>query len=141
MDSFTRNYTVGLVVVVVLALGWLWLGGDERVDELNEILATDSDLSDYPYQFRVLSLENGIATMSSPRSAEVAAMQFLRTAYPELSKTAADHPDMMAAQDLLAKTQSRAQMLIADQFDIKAVRWEIDERWFNEHGVFLMLDP
>ena len=140
MDRFARNYLIGLLTVAAMGLAWYWLSQDSRVTEINERLARDSQLAGYPFLFRVSRLENGVATMYSPRSAQVPAMQFLRTAYPELSATAVDHPDMMAAQDTLAKTQSRAAELVQGQPDVNSIRWVIDERWFNEHGVFLNLD-
>lgn len=137
MDRFARNYLIGLIAVGVIATGWFWLSRDGRVDELNAMLASDGQLRDYPYLFQVRSLEDGIATMGSPRSAQVPVMQFLRTAFPELGKTPVNHPDMMAAQDLLVAKQSRAAELVTDQPDVNTVRWEIDERWYNERGVFL----
>lgn len=139
MDSFARNYLIGLLVLVVLGVGIYWLSRDSRVAEINAILARDSQLADYPYAFRVLALDNGVATVSSPRSAEVPVMRFLRTAFPELGATSVDHPDMMAAQDRLVDKQSRAAELVKSQPDVKAIRWQIDERWYNEHGVFLNL--
>jgi hypothetical protein len=139
MDAFARNYLIGLITVAVVAAGAYWLSRDSRVSDINEVLARDSELADYPYPFRVLVLENGVATMSSPRSAEVPVMRFLRTAFPALGATSVDHPDMMAAQDELAERQSRAAQLVKSQPDVNAIRWEIDERWYNEHGVFLNL--
>jgi hypothetical protein len=137
MDTFAKRYLIVLSSIVTVVTLTIVLGGDKRVDELNTMLAGDAELRDYPYRFRVVRLENGVATMSSPRSAEVPAMRFLRTAFPELSRTAVDDPAMMAAQQVLAAKQGRAMQLVESQLDISAVRWEIDERWFNEHGVFL----
>lgn len=137
MDTFARNYLIGLGTVIVLAAGIYWMNLDSRVADINAVLARDGELAEYPYPFRVLTLENGVATMSSPRSADVPVMRFLRTAFPELGATSVDHPDMMAAQDELAERQSRAAQLVKSQPDVSAIRWVIDERWFNEHGVFL----
>ncbi|EAQ98416.1 hypothetical protein [Congregibacter litoralis] len=140
MDKFARNYLIGLITVLAMGFLWYWSSQDSRVTEINDRLALDSQLASYPFPFRVESLENGIAIMNSPRSAEVPAMRFLRTAFPELSKTAVDHPEMMKAQDTLAETQSRAAELVRSFPDVNNVRWVIDERWFNEHGVFLNLE-
>lgn len=140
MDRFARNYLIGLITVLALGFFWYWSSQDSRVTEINDRLALDSQLASYPFPFRVESLDNGIATMNSPRSAQVPAMRFLRTAYPELSKTTVDHPDMMKAQDILAATQSRAAELVKGFPDVTSVRWVIDERWFNEHAVFLNLE-
>ncbi len=137
MDSFAKRYLIVLSAIVAAVSTYILLSSDERVEALNVMLAADTTLQDYPYQFRVLSLEDGVAVMSSPRSAEVPVMQFLRTAFPELSRTAVDDPAMMAAQDALTKVQVRAQDLVLEQADVSAVTWELDERWFNEHGVFL----
>lgn len=137
MDQFTRNYLRALVTIMVISAGWYWLSQDSRVSEINDRLISDSELASYPFQFRVLALKNGIASINSPRSADVPAMLFLRTAYPELRAKAVDHPDMMAAQDTLAATQSRAAKLVSSYADVTNIRWIIDERWFNERGVLL----
>lgn len=139
MDRFSRIYLGVVSSILVVALAWYWLAQDGRVDEINARLDADHVLAAYPFTFRVLALDHGVATVSSPRSAEVAAMQFLRAAYPELLRTSVDHPDMMAAQDVLAATQTRAAKLIRNQPDVTSLRWEVDERWFNERGVFLDL--
>ncbi len=137
MDSFSKRYLMVLGSIVTAVILYVVLSGDERVYQINALLAEDLELRDYPYTFRVFRLEEGIAVMGSPRSAEVPAMRFLRTAFPELSRTAVDDPSMFAAQQILAEKQSRAMELVESQSDVIAVRWEIDERWFNEHGVFL----
>jgi len=137
MDSFAKKYLLAISAVVTAVVLYNVFSSDERVERLNALLAADEILADYPYPFRVFRLEGEVAVMGSPRSAEVPVMQFLRTAYPELSKTAVDDPAMMAAQDVLARTQVHAQELIEAQAEVSAVRWELDERWFNTKGVFL----
>ncbi|MEM6773851.1 MAG: hypothetical protein AAF640_03330 [Pseudomonadota bacterium] len=137
MDTFAKRYLMVLGSIVSAAILYIVLSGDERVYQINALLAEDLDLRDYPYAFRVFRLEDGVAVMGSPRTAEVPAMRFLRTAFPELSRTAVDDPNMFAAQQILTEKQSRAMRIVESQSDVTAVRWEIDERWFNEHGVFL----
>lgn len=141
MDKFARNYAIVIGTIFAIALAWNWLSSDGRVAEINAELAGDLQLADYPYTFRVFSLSEGVATMSSPRSPQVAAMQFLRAAFPALRATGVNHPDMMAAQKTLAEKQSRAAELVISQPDVTAVSWKLDERWFAEHGVFLDLTP
>lgn len=140
MDRFARNYLIGLVAIMLIVAGGFWLSQDGRLAQINDRLAADTQLGDYPFRFRVLALDNGVATLTSPRSAQVPAMRFLRTAYPELARTAVDHPDMMAAQDVLAATQSRAAELVEREADVTSIRWVIDERWYNERGVMLNLN-
>ena len=107
MDSFAKRYLMVLSAIVVIAVAYMLLNSDERVAQINEMLAGDTQLQAYPYPFRVFRLEDGVAVMGSPRSAEVPVMQFLRTAFPPLSRTAVDDPAMMAAQQELARTQDR----------------------------------
>jgi hypothetical protein len=137
MDSFTRKYLVVMVSLLLLAAG-IWLAGrDSRVAALNEMLRADGELAGYPYEFRVISLENGVATMSSPRSAQVPVMTFLHAAFPELSEKDVQDPAMMAAQDQLVHQQSRAAEMVQRHAEVKSVRWVLDERWYAERGVAL----
>lgn len=137
MDTFTRRY---LLVLGTLAMagGGYWLAGrDGRVSELNAMLARDAELTAYPYQFRVLSLENGVARMTSPRSAELSAIQGLRIMFPELKAESAVSESMVEAQKALAAIQSRAADLVTQQPDVTRVAWVLDERWLNMNGVFV----
>jgi hypothetical protein len=137
MDSFTRKYLIALGVAAVAAAAWWLLSLDFRVSELNSLLAADQELSGYPYQFRVLSLEDGTAEMSSPRSASVPVVQFLTAAFPELRNLPLDDPAVMLAQDQLVAMQARAAQLVKAQADVNSVRWVLDERWFADRGVIL----
>jgi hypothetical protein len=137
MDSFAKRYLIVLTTIIIVGIAWISFGGDKRVSELNRMLAADEKLAVYPYEFRVRRIEDGVAVMGSPRSAEVPVMQFLRAAFPTLSQSAVDDPAMMEAQNTLAETQGHAQRLVADQVDIQAVRWEFDEDWYRRKGVFL----
>lgn len=137
MDSFTRRYIYLLGVVVLIAL-MVWLAGrDGRVSELNGQLANDRQLADYPYPFRVLEINDGVATMSSPRSAQVSVMQFLYAAFPALRGRDVQHPEMVAAQKRLAELQFHAAARVRAHPEVNSVRWQLDERWLSEHGVTL----
>lgn len=137
MDSFTRRYLylLGVVLVVILAL---WLAGrDGRVAELNAQLAKEPLLANYPYQFRVLEIENSAAVMHSPRSAQMSVMHFLYAAFPELQGKDVQHPEMVAAQKRLGEMQSRASAVVQAHPEVDSVRWLLDERWLAERGVML----
>ncbi len=135
MDTFTRRYLAILGTLLLLGLVWWLLDVDYRARELNAMLADDPVLSAYPYQFRVLSLDNGVAAMSSPRSARVSVIQGLRILFPELRGESAVSEPMMEAQTTLASMQSRAAGLVAAQDDVKQVSWVLDERWLSNNGV------
>jgi len=135
MDTFTRRYLwllLGLLLVVAVA--W-WLNRDARVAQINGWLAGDAELAAYPYAFTVLHINNGVAFVSSPRSAQVPVMRFLHYAFPALQGKDVQHPDMMAAQDRLVAVQSRAAELVQTHPQVNAVRWVLDERWFSERGI------
>lgn len=136
-DSFTRRYVYFLGALLAAGLVW-WLANlDFRAGELNDLLEADDQLAAYPYQFRVLSLDNGVAGMSTPRSAQMSAIQGLRIMFPELVNASAVSVQMMAAQEELARVQWHAGKLIAEQPDVRRVKWILDERWLAENGVFV----
>ena len=85
----------------------------------------------------MISLEKGIARVSSPRSAQVSAVQSLRIMYPVLKQSSAVSDEMMAAQTELARIQSYVGKRVKSQDDINSVRWVLDQQWLTEHGVHL----
>lgn len=137
MDDFVRRYLYILLGIAVAGIIW-WLSSlDFRVSELNDLLEQDAELAAYPYTFKVISLDNGVAEISSPRSAQMSAIQSLRIMYPELSHASAVSDEMMAAQEELARVQSQAGKFIGQQQDVRSVRWTLDTRWLAEYGVYV----
>lgn len=136
MDKFTRNYSIVLGVVVVALLAW-WINSSwqPQVWEINDVLDADSELADYPYQFRVKRFENGVATISTPRNFQVPAIRFLEVIHPELAGLAQDDPKMIAAQQGLIDHQKRTQGLVLAQPGVDRVDWELDVKWLADHGV------
>jgi hypothetical protein len=137
MDDFTRRYLYVLAAVVIVGLLW-WISSiDLKVREINAVLQADPVLSAYPYEFRVLSLENGVAGVSSPRSAQMSAIQGLRIMFPELEGASAISEEMMAAQEELARVQSHAGKLVGEQEGVRQLSWVLDERWLSDNGVYV----
>lgn len=136
MDRFTRNYAIGLgIVLTALAAVWIISSWAPGASKLNDILASDAELAAYPYQFRAESLKDGVATLKSPRSFDVPVIRFLAVIDPRLVGKDADHPDMMAAQAALAHHQKRAQEIVERQPEVKAVRWVLDRDWYAARGI------
>lgn len=75
-----------------------------------------------------------MAEMSSPRSAQLSAIQGLRILFLELENASAVSEQMIAAQEKLARTQSRAGKLIGGQDDVRRVKWVLDESWLRQHS-------
>ena len=81
--------------------------------------------------------EDTTAEISSPRSAEVPVIQFLRIVYPEFANSSVMDDSVMAAQDRLASMQSRAAKLVSDMDDVESIRWTIDRQWYAANGIYL----
>ncbi len=136
MDRFTRNYSAALGILFIAFIGfWLHSNVQPRVWEINKVLQADPLIANYPYQFRVVSFDNGVATLSTPRSFEVPASRFLEIIYPQLAGKAEVDPAMAAAQQALVNSQKRAMELVQGLPDVKSVAWELDVRWLADHGV------
>lgn len=137
MDDFTRRYLYVLLMVVFAGCVW-WLSSlDFRAGAINKVLKADAELSSYEYQFRVISLKEGVAQVSSPRSAELPAIQSLRIMYPELQQSSVTSEEVKAAQDKLARMQSYAAELVTSQEGVTTVRWVLDRKWLAKHGVYV----
>lgn len=136
MDRFTRNYSILLGLIVIIA-GFFWIKSSwqPEVWELDDILVSDPTLNDYPYQFRVRDFHNGVAVISTPRSFDIPAIRFLQIIDPKLAGKAQDDPAMIAAQQNLIDHQKRAMGLILAQPSVESVDWQLDTQWLADHGV------
>jgi hypothetical protein len=138
LDRFTRNYSIGLgVIAAAVLVTWAVSAWNPGAARLNEVLAADAELAAYPYSFRVVAFEDGVATLGSPRSFDVPVIRFLGVLDPDLAGKAQDDPDVVAAQDRLAYHQKRAQALVAAQPGVEQVRWALDRDWYRERGIML----
>ncbi|OQX01177.1 MAG: hypothetical protein BWK73_46920 [Thiothrix lacustris] len=127
-----------MVIALLFGLGLLWfLKQDSAVNQLNATLQADPALQAYPYAFHTLKIENGVATLTTPRSPEVSVLQFLKIAQPHLDTSNPDSPEMIAAQKALAAVQEQAAKLAKAQTGITDVAWEIDRRWYASHGLIV----
>lgn len=136
MDKFTRNYSVILAAAVLVALIWVFYESP-GVSKLNESLSQDAELAAYPYRFRVLNLKNGVATISTPRSAEFSALRALAILYPALRDQSPDSPAMLDAQKEMARVQAIARKIVAGSSGVDRVVWELDENWLRSEGIDL----
>lgn len=136
MDRFTRNYSLALGALAIGLLAW-WVASawQPRVWEINDLLGADPKLAGYVYRFRVVGLDDGVATLSTPRSFDVPAMRFLEIVQPSLAGKAQDDPAMIAAQQDLIDHQKRAQDLVLGLPDVDRVAWQLDVKWLTGHGV------
>ena len=140
IESSKKEKWAAFIMLPLLLLG-LWLAWsathDSRVAELNDMLGKNAELSEYPYEFRVFELNDGVATMSSPRSPQSSVLQALKIIEPSLSVANANKPEVIAAQKKLAKLQFKAKDLVLSQPDVSAVEWRLDRAWLLSNGAIL----
>lgn len=142
MDRFTRIYSIAIGVIVIGALAaWIGSAWKPQVWELDQVLEADPQVSSYPYRFRVVSFENGVATISTPRSFDVPAYRFLAIIHPNLTNKADNDPQVIAAQQGLVDHQKRAQGLILAQPQVESVEWELDTQWLAARGINVSPTP
>ena len=127
-----------IVVALFLGLGLFWfLKQDPVLNNINAALKADTELQAYPYQFRALKVDNGTATLTSPRSPQVSVLQFFKIAQPKLDINNPDSPTVIDAQKALAHVQEHAGKLAKAQPGITDIQWEIDRSWYASHGLIV----
>lgn len=137
LDRGTKIY-IGILAAIGLAVLVAWLLSlDTRVREINDRLAQEPEIADYPFRFRVLGIDNNVAVVASPRSVDVPVMRFLGIIDPGLRNADPDSAAALAAQKALGEVQGRVRQLVAAQPGIDGVRWRVDADWFARHGVRL----
>lgn len=142
MDRFTRNYSIALGIIVIVALSfWIQSVWQPRVWELDSVLTSNPRLVSYPYQFRVRAFKDGIAVISTPRSFDIPAIRFLEIIDPKVSGKNQDDPEMIAAQQRLIDHQKLAMGLMLAQPGVTRVDWELDTQWLADHGVQRTTNP
>ena len=125
-----------IIIGILFAIAIAWFAKQNpQLNNYNAVLQADTELQAYPYQVRVLHTENGVVTLSSPRSPQVSVLHFFNIAFPNLDTNNPDSPDMIAAQKQLAHIQEKAFKLVKSQPDVKEVQWEIDRSWYESHGL------
>jgi hypothetical protein len=134
MDKFTRNYSIVLGVVIVVLVA-VFMYEDPQIQSLNDRLLKDTRLSTYPYKFRVLRLENGIATMTTPRSPAFPAYRALGLLFPSLDGLPQDDSRLMQGQLDMAQLQEYAKGLVLDAEFVEHVLWELDTQWLDRHDI------
>ncbi|RLA02668.1 MAG: glutamate-ammonia-ligase adenylyltransferase [Gammaproteobacteria bacterium] len=134
MDRGTKIYAV-ILGIFTLSLAITFLYESPKVAELNKQLASIEDINKFPYHFKVLRIENGIAIMSTPRSTEIPVTQILGIIFPEVKGKASQSPEFQIAQKSLAEVQTLARDTIMSDKEIKQIRWELDRGWLIQHGI------
>jgi len=124
-----------LLIAAGVVIFWWFFFFDMRVYQLNNVLAENTEIANYPYSFAVESFDNGVATISSPRSGRVSAVTVLKIIYPELRNKSDNSPEIILAQQGLANIQSQVAALMKQQEGVERIKWELDEYWLRSNGI------
>lgn len=135
MDTFTKRYIAALAAIGALIVAFWLFGGDPRVRELNDILKTDTEIAAYPFPFHVTHLDKGVATVTSPRSAEFSVLKFIGLAWPDLEGMDGNRPEVVAAQKRLARIQGKVGKILKNEPDVNSINWVLDREWFEDRGI------
>jgi len=136
MDRGTKIYAIVLgTFCIVLAV--IFLYESPKVQDLNNQLESIKEINDFPYRFKVLRVNNGIATMNSPISTELPCGKVITIIFPSLKGKSLLSPEYQKAQKLLAKVQMLASKTVKSDQDISRIVWELDRSWLIQNGVSL----
>ena len=131
--------TAAIIFLAALLAGGIlyWSSGDPKVDALNAAIKQNGSpaLRDYPYQFRVLRLDSGVATMTTPRSPQVPVYRMIRAIDPTVNPKDPSNPEFVAAMKALASVQTEARQIVLAQPGVTSVKWELDRNWLIDHGI------
>ena len=134
-----KRYWMILIVLFIVWLDWFIQAPDSRAQQLTATLVEQGSerMKNYPYQFWVMRVDGGTATLSTPRSREVPALKVLGVLYPDIDTKNPNDPQFIAAEKLLAEVQAEARKIIAAQPGIIEVRWELDRKWLSSRSIEL----
>lgn len=136
-EKVNKWYWAILALILIVGLDWYVRAPDSRSRRLTDSIESQAStqLKTYPYKFRVIRVNGGIAIMSTPRNFEVPAFKVLGVLYPDINTRNQNDPTFIAAEKLLAEVQSEARAIVLTQPGIKDVRWELDRDWLATHYI------
>ena len=136
MDRGTKIYA-SILGIICITLAAVFLYETPKVRELNNRLEAINEINDFPYQFKVLRVENGIATLNSPVSIDLPCGKVIGIIFPSIKGKSLLSSEYQDAQKLLAKVQMLAGKTIKSDPDINKIAWELDRSWLIQNGVSL----
>ncbi len=136
MDRGTKIYAL-ILGLICLTLAVVFLYETPKVRELNNRLEAINEINDFPYQFKVLRVENDIATLNSPVSIDLPCGKVIGIIFPSIKGKSLLSSEYQDAQKLLAKVQMLAGKTIKSDPDINKIAWELDRSWLIQNGVSL----
>ena len=134
MDKGTKIYTL-ILGLFCLSLAFIFLYESPQIKSLNNQLESINEIKDFPYSFRVLRINNGVATMNSPISTDLPCGEVIGLIFPEIKNKSLLSAEYQDAQEQLARVQMLAGNTIKSNPAINKIVWELDKSWLIQHGV------
>lgn len=136
MDRGIKIY--GLILgTICLSLIIIFLYETPKVKELNHQLQSNKEIKQFPYQFKVLRVNNGTATLNSPVSTELPCGKVIEIIFPSIRGKSLLSPEFQKAKNSLAKIQILLANMVKSDPEITKIIWELDRPWLIQNGVSL----
>ena len=136
MDRGTKIYAIFIAAIAII-ITFNLLYESPKVSELNQRLKKIPEIINFPYQFRVIKVDGTVATMNTPRSAEVPVSKILHLLFPEVSKMSPQSELFQKTQKKLAIVQTLARDTVLKDPSIKHIKWQLDNDWLFQHGIIV----
>lgn len=136
MDKGTRNYAI-ILGLFVIGITWLLLYEDPNASALNDLLEANQEIAEFPYEFKVVSVKDGRAIVTTPRSTVVPVEQVLGQLFPRVKGKAPESKEFQQAQAELARIQKMVAATILKAPDIDHIQWQLDRDWLMQQGIVI----
>ena len=130
----TKLYAA-ILGIICLILSATFLYEAPKVKTLNKQLYAIKEINDFPYRFKVLRVDNDIATVNSPISTELPCGKVIAIIFPALKGKSLLSEEYQIAQQQLASVQMRVTNIVKSDPDIKKIIWELDRTWLIQNGI------
>ena len=134
MNKGTKIYALVLITICV-GLMFAFFYQPARVRELNQKLENRAEIRNFPYHFKVLRINQGIATINSPISTDVPCGKVIGLIFPQVKGLSILSDDYQQAREQLAQVQTEIEKSILSEPDIRQVKWQLDRGWLIQNGV------
>ncbi|MCW8932751.1 MAG: hypothetical protein OQL19_21250 [Gammaproteobacteria bacterium] len=104
---------------------------------MNKQLQSIAEIKNFPYQFKVLRITNGVATLNSPISTELPCGKVIQIIFPSLKNKSLLSEEYQKAQKQLAMVQTQVENTVKSNPEIVKIIWELDRSWLIQNGISL----
>ncbi len=134
MDKGTKIYA-GTLAALCLLLIFAFMYEAPKVRQLNSQLKSIKEVSEFPYPFKVLSIEKGVATINSPIATELSCNKVVGVLFPSVKGQSMLSPEYQKASDMLAEVQTQIEISVKSDPQVHIIHWQLDRSWLTQKGI------